>query len=260
MRPSGAPTGPRPGPRDKLSILQEKAWVPRDRAAVPRGKTRVVRERSSPLHRRRATVHRMTSTSPRAVRILLALATSGLLAACGAVKGGLDAGEGRADAADAGLASVCPRSVPTAGTPCSAGIFADGLYGLACEYGTDPSLSCDTLATCAAGTWKVNPQTGIPCTTTNSAACPASFGDVTNGGSCADVASKRGRGDAGRLHLLLLPGGTLRVHERLRTRMPRRVAGRWPTPVFLELRHPDAGVPLVSGTTAAPWRIVLRAR
>ena len=64
------------------------------------------------------------------------------------------------------------------------------------EYGTDPSLSCDTLATCAAGTWKVNPQTGIPCTTTNSAACPASFGDVTNGGSCADVASK---GDAATL-------------------------------------------------------------
>jgi len=74
--------------------------------------------------------------------------------------------------------TACPASPPTAGVPCTTS-------GLTCEYGDDPSVSCDRVETCMDGAWAVT-QAGptTPCQSTNTAACPATFQDVPQAMSC----------------------------------------------------------------------------
>jgi hypothetical protein len=73
----------------------------------------------------------------------------------------------------------CPSMLPTDGTACSTD-------QLACEYGTDPALECDTVVTCSAGAWTTTqtPFTGGFCATTSAPACPASVVDVSQKSSC----------------------------------------------------------------------------
>jgi hypothetical protein len=73
----------------------------------------------------------------------------------------------------------CPMAAPTAGLPCS-------VTALECEYGSDPSVACDTLVTCVSPVWHLDhgPATS-GCNTTNSATCPVAFADVPVGTSCA---------------------------------------------------------------------------
>jgi hypothetical protein len=73
----------------------------------------------------------------------------------------------------------CPATLPADGTACS-------ISQLACEYGTDPALECDTVVTCAGGAWTTTqtPFAGGFCTTTSAPACPASVADVSQGSTC----------------------------------------------------------------------------
>jgi hypothetical protein len=75
-------------------------------------------------------------------------------------------------------AVACPTSMPTPGGPC-------GASGLTCEYGDDPSASCDTLMTCSSGVWATSqePMDG-GCSTTNPPSCPTAFSDVAQGAAC----------------------------------------------------------------------------
>ncbi len=92
-----------------------------------------------------------------------------------------DAGSGQ-DAhfpLDAALAPACPAMIPSGG--CAPN-------GLACEYGGDIFLSCDTLATCSAGTWQIQAPSGGTCrgaTGGDDSNCPATSGAVSVGQSCA---------------------------------------------------------------------------
>ncbi len=82
-----------------------------------------------------------------------------------------------------GPATACPASPPAVGAPC------DLTYE--CEYGTDPDVDCDTVYSCAADdagkaahTWFVSTKPlATGCSTTNAAACPASYADL--GATCS---------------------------------------------------------------------------
>jgi hypothetical protein len=79
---------------------------------------------------------------------------------------------------DGGHAGECPGALPSAGASCSDD-------QLACEYGNDPSISCDTVVTCTSGAWVVTqPGPSTPCSDVNPAACPATYADVPQGLSC----------------------------------------------------------------------------
>jgi len=73
----------------------------------------------------------------------------------------------------------CPTVRPPASASCATA-------GLTCEFGDDPSVSCDTVLTCTNGAWVVTQPAPVdPCPTANSAACPAAYPDVTQGVSCS---------------------------------------------------------------------------
>jgi len=71
----------------------------------------------------------------------------------------------------------CPTLQPTVGRPCTT--------SLACEYGSDPSIDCDTVMYCDGGVWEI---AYVPfdagCGKTNSATCPATFSDMTEHAAC----------------------------------------------------------------------------
>lgn len=73
----------------------------------------------------------------------------------------------------------CPVARPTEASACSTS-------QLACEYGSDPALECDTIVTCQGGSWTTTqtPFTGGFCTTTSASGCPASAADVSQGMAC----------------------------------------------------------------------------
>src|SRR5271170_4379286 len=94
-----------------------------------------------------------------------AVILSALVASCGGKTGAAaDAGSPAHDGTSA-VASGCPSSEPSGA--CSA-------EGLACEYGNDPDVRCDTLTTCTAGMW-VGMRTSDGCDTTNPPGCPATY-------------------------------------------------------------------------------------
>lgn len=115
-------------------------------------------------------------------RLLLAAACAASLFACGGSTftlgdGGTESDGGGANdggGGDAGRAPGCPTGVPANGSACSEKM------GFSCEYGADPDVHCDTLATCQSGHWSVTPPTasGSACETTNPPACPADFASV----------------------------------------------------------------------------------
>jgi hypothetical protein len=73
--------------------------------------------------------------------------------------------------------SGCP-DVGAAGAPCAT-------PGLACEYGADPMLSCDTVLTCTNGSWVVTQHgPSTPCSDTTAPSCPATYAGVPHGKSC----------------------------------------------------------------------------
>jgi len=78
---------------------------------------------------------------------------------------------------DAG-STYCPSSPPAQGAACSD-------PNMWCEYGSDPDLSCNTVANCSNGEWSVQtpPSNGCP-TPPNPSSCPASFASVPVGSHC----------------------------------------------------------------------------
>jgi hypothetical protein len=93
----------------------------------------------------------------------------------GGDSGGVDGGGG-----DGGLVPGCPASAPSTGTACAE-------QGLACEYGTDSNVNCNTVARCQSGSWQVTPPGDlITCPSPGVVpGCPSSFADVPRGTACS---------------------------------------------------------------------------
>jgi hypothetical protein len=90
--------------------------------------------------------------------------------------GGDDGGGGGAH--DGGLVSGCPSSPPASGAACHS---AD----LRCEYGSDPSIACNTVAHCVSGAWSVTPPEAGNCPTPmGSKSCPSTYASVPEGSAC----------------------------------------------------------------------------
>lgn len=111
---------------------------------------------------------------------LLGVAFVAAAFACG---GAIDPGDGDAahlDGSPAHDASKpnCPNAIPAPGGQCAP-------YGTTCEYGDDPNLQCNTIASCSSvGSWQVNEPSGECPTPPNASGCPSSFGDVPVGDHC----------------------------------------------------------------------------
>ena len=93
--------------------------------------------------------------------------------------GGVDSG-GDGGGGDGGLVPGCPVSPPSLGAPCAK-------QGLACEYGSDPNVNCNTVARCQSGAWQVTPPGDlVTCPTPGIVpGCPASFAQVPQGSVCS---------------------------------------------------------------------------
>lgn len=103
----------------------------------------------------------------------------------GGREGAVDGAPPASDGGDGAVAatSACPAAMPAAGASCTAN-------QLACEYGTDPAIECDTIVTCSGGAWTVTqtPFAGPFCSTTaNNPSCPASLAGVMLGTSCGST-------------------------------------------------------------------------
>jgi hypothetical protein len=123
----------------------------------------------------------------------IACASVALLVACsvktvelGGEDGGADTGVGATDAAtdSASLpwSPLCPADVPEGGTPCT-------LVNLRCEYGTSTQPACNTIAYCELSPLRFtltgpDPRCPLPAPT-NPAPCPATYGAIAGGTSCA---------------------------------------------------------------------------
>jgi hypothetical protein len=92
-----------------------------------------------------------------------------------------DSGAAEAGAGDGGLSPACPASTPTDGSACTTA-------SLACEYGNDLLMQCDTIATCDGKVWHVQPPTNTGCggsTGGTDPGCPATSGAVPVGQACS---------------------------------------------------------------------------
>ncbi|HEY1695362.1 MAG TPA: hypothetical protein VGG39_24505 [Polyangiaceae bacterium] len=96
----------------------------------------------------------------------------GLAVACGGATPTLGAG---ADGGGGGPGGACPGSAPVAESACT-GSFE-------CEYGDDPDVSCDTVATCNSGRWLVRPATQ-GCAISAGAGCPATYAALLQQSLC----------------------------------------------------------------------------
>jgi hypothetical protein len=95
--------------------------------------------------------------------------------------GGASSGSSGGTSSGAGPgSSACPSVAPNAKTSCSAA-------GLQCEYGSDPDLSCDDLATCSGGSWQSAGGTAVQTCPTPAAtgSCPATYAAAEGAGSCS---------------------------------------------------------------------------
>jgi hypothetical protein len=82
---------------------------------------------------------------------------------------------------DGAILSGCPVSMPANGDVCIN-------TGLQCEYGTDPRIACNALATCVSAKWNVTP--GGDCSALNDGGtngCPATQKDVPLGQACSPL-------------------------------------------------------------------------
>jgi hypothetical protein len=87
---------------------------------------------------------------------------------------------------DAVVSGGCPATLPGAGLACLQS-------GLECEYGSDPEVTCDSVAICTSGGWRVEAPTAVPvCGTSNPAACPSSYSAVEGTTTCETVAMQAG--------------------------------------------------------------------
>ena len=111
----------------------------------------------------------------------LALVFGACVVACGGatIEPIPDGGPDASPIQDAG-SPYCPSSAPSSGSSCN----GEGLY---CEYGSDPSLSCNTVARCMGGHWNVQGPYGQCPTPANPSACPATFASVPVGEHCGDL-------------------------------------------------------------------------
>jgi len=112
-------------------------------------------------------------------KILGAAVFAGVVACGGVVSSGDDSGSDGSPIEDAS-SPYCPSSAPSNGAACS----KEGLY---CEYGSDPNLSCNTVAQCTGGSWTVNtPAPDCP-TPPNPSPCPATWASVPVGQHCGNL-------------------------------------------------------------------------
>ncbi len=87
---------------------------------------------------------------------------------------------GSSGSTSGGLSSSCPATAPASASACKT-------IGLECEYGSDPAVECDVVATCNGTAWSVSTPAGSPtCPTQNTSACAASKAALPPGGTCAD--------------------------------------------------------------------------
>lgn len=134
------------------------------------------------------------SSMPRSFQLITGSFFS-VLVACGGISdasdsgadsspndGALGADGGRFDSGseDAGLGNFCPKNQPTQGAACS-------LATLQCEYGSDPRVSCNVVATCNSSHQWMVVATDLFCSTDGGAACPAKQADVPVGQSCSPL-------------------------------------------------------------------------
>jgi hypothetical protein len=89
-----------------------------------------------------------------------------------------DAARVDSDAGDARTTTLCPKSAPQEGAPCTREL----LY---CEYGTSNDPLCNTAYRCQGQRWSLD-YDGVDCrfSGTNDPACPATYGDLKQDGSC----------------------------------------------------------------------------
>ncbi len=111
------------------------------------------------------------------IRSLSIVCVALMAAACGGISDhpGDDAGGGDSAKTDAGPGPGpdCPTTAPDINSTCTKN-------GIQCEYGNDPRWICNNVAVCSGGHWDYA-DTGdqncpTPTPSTNSAACPATFG------------------------------------------------------------------------------------
>jgi hypothetical protein len=84
---------------------------------------------------------------------------------------------------DGGLVPGCPGSAPSSGSPCPSA-------GLECEYGSNPVLGCDVVATCEQSQnvptgWALSGPTTSGCSSVLAPGCPLTFDLVPQGSSCS---------------------------------------------------------------------------
>jgi hypothetical protein len=86
--------------------------------------------------------------------------------------GGSSSG-GSSGSGSGGPSMACPGGVPTPGAPCP-------VVGAHCEYGTSPSVACNTVVECGANGWIPPLMPQCPMGT-----CPASYSDVSMMQACS---------------------------------------------------------------------------
>lgn len=109
-----------------------------------------------------------------------------LLTACGGATlttpsdGGTDTGASGDSAVDTGGSyATCPASIPIADSACA-------FEGVKCEYGSNPTVSCNAVAQCQGGRWSIMvPPPGGCIPEPNPPACPPTFASVPRGASCS---------------------------------------------------------------------------
>jgi hypothetical protein len=93
---------------------------------------------------------------------------------CGGITDNTNDGGG-----DGGPSVGCPSTAPARDDAC-------GTEGIECEYGNDVRYVCNTVYTCKLGSWDLtyHGDGDSTCPTSNSSACPATYGEVPQGGAC----------------------------------------------------------------------------
>jgi hypothetical protein len=111
----------------------------------------------------------------------ITMMASFVVGACGAKEGNGPAGSHDAGGTESQPTGDCPQSIPTSGSRCA-------MSGLTCEYGNDPSATCDTLVMCTGGAWVTSQEpVDAGCSTSNGANCPTAFANVMEGATCGST-------------------------------------------------------------------------
>jgi hypothetical protein len=101
--------------------------------------------------------------------------TNGSSSSSGSSSGTGSSSSSGAGSSGGGGSPACPATEPTSGAACP-------IVGAECEYGSDPSPSCNDLARCTTTGWNIV-ASGV-CAPTM---CPATYSDVPQGKSCTPV-------------------------------------------------------------------------